>query len=131
MNPRAGTWIFGLIGSIAAHMAILAVLSIAIRPDPVTEQPMPTSELEVQAYQLDRTKALEQTPDSQQARADTPEGTALDAGAIPKSRAKATQAVGRRVQPDTAEPTVRTPPPLLRLKPPPPPFAKPRPPWRA
>ena len=104
MKSRASTWVFGLLGSIIAHIAILAVLLIAVQPDPVTEQPMPTSELEVQAYQLDRTKAVEQAPQSQQARADTPEGAAVDAGAIPKSRAKVTQAVGERLRPDVAKP---------------------------
>ncbi|PCH74386.1 MAG: hypothetical protein COC12_03790 [Rhodobacteraceae bacterium] len=105
MKPRAATWIFGLLGSIIAHFAILAVLLIAIQPDPITKQPMPTSELEVQAYQLDRTKAVEQAPRSQQAKADTPEGAALDAGAIPESKAKVTQAVGEPVRPDVAKPT--------------------------
>lgn len=105
MKSRASTWGFGFLGSIIAHITILAVLLIAIKPDPVTEQPMPTSELEVQAYQLDRTKAVEQAPQSQQAKADTPEGAALDAGAIPESRAKVTQAVGERLRPDVAKPS--------------------------
>jgi Domain of unknown function (DUF4384) len=99
MKSRAATWVLGLLGSIIAHLAILAVLAVAIQPDPVTEQPMPPSELEVQAYQLDRTKAVEQAPQNQQAKADTPQGAALDPGEIPNSRAKETQTAATRVRP--------------------------------
>jgi uncharacterized protein DUF4384 len=93
MTPRAGTWVIGLAGSLVAHAGILLLLLITVRPEPVPQQPMPTSELEVQAYQLDRTQAREQQPQSQQTKADTPDGTALDAGAIPQSRANPARAV--------------------------------------
>lgn len=106
MKVRASVWFFGLIGSVVAHAGILAVLAIAIRPEPVIEQPIPTGELDVQAYQLDRTEAREQQLQSQQAKADTPQGAALDAGAIPQSKAKATPAPVERLRPDTARPPV-------------------------
>jgi len=93
MNMRAGTWALGLVGSVIAHVGLLSLLLFAIRPDPVTEQPMPASELEVQAYLLERTEAREQQPESQQADVNTPDGTALDAGAIPQSRARVTPPV--------------------------------------
>lgn len=88
MNKRGVQWALGLAGSFAAHGAILALLLVTIQPDPIKDQPMPSSELEVQAYQLDRTEASEQKPESQPTEANTPDGTALDAGAIPQSRAK-------------------------------------------
>ena len=93
MTPRPGTWVIGLAGSVVAHAGIVLMLMIAVRPEPITQQPMPPSELEVQAYQLDRTQAREQQPQSQQTKADTPDGTALDAGAIPQSRANPARAV--------------------------------------
>ena len=84
-------WLIALVGSLVAHVGILAVLIIAVRPDPVRNQPMPTSELEVQAYQLDRVEAIERPPESQPTGAETPDGQALDAGAIPQSKAQVAQ----------------------------------------
>ncbi len=99
MNMRAGIWALGLVGSLAAHAGILALLMITVRPDPITKQPMPASELEVQAYQLDRTEAHEQRPETQQTDANTPDGTALDAGAIPQSRARPAQISAKTLTP--------------------------------
>jgi len=101
---RVGHWAIGLIGSVAAHGGILALVLIAIRPDPVTEQQMPSSELEVQAYQLDRIEAPEQQPESQQAKANTPDGTALDAGAIPQSQARPARPASQPLPPETPSP---------------------------
>lgn len=101
---RMGTWASGLVGSVAAHAGMLVFLGVAINPEPVTEQPMPESQLEVQAYQLDRTEAREQPPESHKTDARTPDGAALDAGAIPQSRARPAPALAETVRPDTARP---------------------------
>ena len=103
---QAGLWAGAAVGSVAVHAGFLALIWVAIQPDPVTQQPMPTSELEVQAYQLDRVKAVEQPPDSQQTDANTPDGQALDAGAIPQSRARVAQPDVQALRPDKARPDV-------------------------
>lgn len=101
MTARPVIWAAGLVGSVVAHGGVFALLLIAIRPEPLTEQPMPTSEMEVQAYQLDRTKAEQQQPESQKADQGETSGSALAAGAIPQSSATATQPAAQRLRPDT------------------------------
>ncbi|MFT7595635.1 MAG: hypothetical protein ACI8R4_002965 [Paracoccaceae bacterium] len=96
-----GIWAAGLVGSVVAHGGVFALLMVAIRPEPVTEQPMPTSEMEVQAYQMDRTEAQQQLPESQKANQGETSGSALAAGAIPQSRATAAQPAAQRLRADT------------------------------
>jgi hypothetical protein len=88
-----------------AHVALVALVLISVQPEPVTEQPMPTSELEVQAYQLERTQAREQPLENQQVKESAPDGTALNAGAIPQSRATPVQTAGTRLRPATPQAT--------------------------
>lgn len=87
MSNRAGIWVASLAGSVLAHAGLLAGLAVALRPDPIVEQSMPKSELEVQAYQLDRTQAQEQRPDSAPTAPQNADGTSVAAGAIPQSSA--------------------------------------------
>jgi hypothetical protein len=102
MNEQTSTWALGLAGSVAAHAGLYALLLIAINPEPVAKQPTPNSELEVQAYALERTDAHEQQPESQRTDTNTPDGAALDAGAIPQSQVKSAPAVAVRLRPNTA-----------------------------
>ncbi|MCF6232393.1 MAG: hypothetical protein L3J36_04745 [Rhodobacteraceae bacterium] len=97
---RVGLWVFGLIGSVVAHVGLLALMIFAVQPDPIADQPLPTSKLEVLAYQLDRTKAQEQQPESEQTDANTPDGQTLDADAIPKSKARVAQPKAEQLRPD-------------------------------
>ena len=101
MTARPVIWAAGLVGSVVAHGGVFALLLIAIRPEPLTEQPMPTSEMEVQAYQLDRTEVPQQQPESQKADQGETSGSALAAGAIPQTSATATQPAAQRLRPDT------------------------------
>ncbi len=89
MKNRVGIWAIGLAGSAVAHGAVLALVSVAIRPEPLDQQVMPTSELEVQAYQLERVEARQQQPESQKTKAGATAGAQLAAGAIAHSRTKA------------------------------------------
>lgn len=86
--PRVGIWGAGIIGSILAHGGLLIFLSLSVDPKPVPKQPNPTSKLEVQAYDLNRTKAAERHPDTQRTDTANPDSTALNAGAIPRPHAK-------------------------------------------
>lgn len=101
MTARPVIWAAGLVGSVVVHGGVLAVLLIAVRPEPIDEQPMPTSEMEVQAYQLDRTEARQQQPESQKADQGDTGGAALAAGAIPQSSAKAAQPAAQNLRPES------------------------------
>ncbi len=78
-----------------ANVALLGATWAAIRPEAVPQQESPPSELDVQAYQLDRAKAAEQKPDPQAAEQKDPDNTKMSPGAIPLSVA----------QPSPAKPT--------------------------
>lgn len=106
---RAALWAAGLAISALAHAGAGAVLWAAIRPDPVADQPLPETRLDMQAVQLERTeaRAAEARPESA-ARADAA-GTALDPGAIPQNRARpaalptAAALAPARARPDAAK----------------------------
>lgn len=104
MTGRVGLWVAGAAGSILAHGVLLGVLIVALRPEPVTEQTMPTSELEIDAYQLDRTQAQERRPIAEAADAQQPDGAKVAADTIPKSTASAVQAPADQVAPSAAQP---------------------------
>ena len=87
MTARPVIWAAGLAGSVAAHGVALGLLILAIRPDPVTEQPMPQSEIQVDAYQLDQSRAREQQPDADAAKPADASGTAIGQGTIRRSQA--------------------------------------------
>lgn len=89
MTGRAGIWAGAIAASVLVHAGAGLALFAALRPDPVTEQPMPHSALDVAAYALDRTKALEQRPDAETAREGRASADGLTPGAIPQSRAQA------------------------------------------
>jgi hypothetical protein len=80
-------WIAGLCGSVLANAAIVAVLAVAMRPEQVTQQQSPQTELDVQAVQLKRDHAAEQTPAPESAIAARPDSPMMDPGRIPRSEA--------------------------------------------
>ena len=88
MNRPLTRWAVGAMASLAAHALAIFALMVALRPDPVTEQPLPPGELDVQAYRLDRSQAQERPPPSQTADTRSPKGAAVDPGAIRQSIAK-------------------------------------------
>jgi hypothetical protein len=103
MTSRAAIWAGGVAGSAIVHGAVLALVLIAVDPEPVTEQPMPSSEIEVQAHQLERTTAREQKPENQPTETNDAAGTSVAAGAIAQSRASAVQATPETVKAANAD----------------------------
>lgn len=89
MSARLPHWSAGLAVSLVAHLGAGTALLAALQPEPVTEQPNPTSELEVEAYSLERDKAQQAQPEAEAAPEAEAGETALDPGAIPRSRAEA------------------------------------------
>jgi hypothetical protein len=83
-------WPAGLTASAIVHVGAAAALVWAVKPDPVTEQTKPETQMEVQAYQVERTRATEATPVGEDAASGETKGASLDPGAIPQSHAKPT-----------------------------------------
>lgn len=94
MTGGLGIWAVGLCASALANAAIGTALLVAMRPEPVEQQLSPQSELDVQAYQLNRDRAVEQPPEPDTARIAEPNSPTVDAGLIPQS-----QAAARRPEP--------------------------------
>jgi len=92
MMGRAGLWTAGISGSVLAHAGAFALLMVVLRPDPVPDQPMPASKLDVEAYRLDRTEARQSLPEPEAARQAEGESASVSADAIPQSRAEAIEA---------------------------------------
>ncbi|MFC4669179.1 hypothetical protein ACFO5X_11485 [Seohaeicola nanhaiensis] len=99
----AARWAAGLAISALVHVGGYGALALAVKPDPVEEQPLPPSKLDVQAYQLDRTVAQEARPDAEAAAEAQAEGASLAQGAIPHSRARVTEARAEPVAPGRPE----------------------------
>lgn len=80
-------WLVGLCGSVLANAAIISVLTVAMRPEPVEQQQTPQSKLDVRAYQLDQDHAPAQRPEPTVANAAKPDSTAMSPGQVPQSQA--------------------------------------------
>lgn len=85
-------WTLAVAASLGAHGAGAFALYLATRPGDIPEQPMPETQLELAAYQVQRSTARETAPDSDQARAGDTSGTALGQGQVATSRASAIDA---------------------------------------
>lgn len=85
MKTSVGTWTLGLAASALLHLGAGAGLMAALQPEPVENQPVPESRLNVQAQQVNRARAQERPAPSEQANSSTPDQTALGQGAIAQS----------------------------------------------
>ncbi len=89
MMRSAGIWIVALGVSTAAHVTAAYGLYLVTRPDDTPTQQMPETELQLAAYQVQRSEARETQPDADQAMSGDTSGASLDQGAIATSRADA------------------------------------------
>ncbi|MBL3703870.1 DUF4384 domain-containing protein [Sulfitobacter sp. BDSS02] len=85
---QAALWTAGFAASLVFHAGAGAALMIALRPDPIDDQPRPQTEMQVESYALDRSEATEAHPDAPEAPAETAEGDRLGSGTIPQSAAR-------------------------------------------
>lgn len=92
MTARATEWAAAATGAVLVHAAMLALLVATMRPDPVEQQQMPASRLDVQALRLERSQAPERRPRVRAAAAAKAEPNAVSAGAVPQSRIAEVQA---------------------------------------
>lgn len=109
MKGRIAIWLAGLGASLTLHVAAIGALPVLLAPDTITQQPQPQSELDVQAYQLDRAQARLRQPDPETAARVDAETTAAASSGIPTTRAEPAQiapvpaALKRPVTPDVAK----------------------------
>lgn len=92
MMRTALIWVLALGVSVATHGAGAYAIYLATRPGDIPEQPLPETQLELAAYQVQRSTARETAPDSDQALAGDTSGAALGQGQIATSRATAVDA---------------------------------------
>lgn len=87
-------WALALGVSVSAHGAAAYAIYLATRPGDIPEQPIPETQLELTAYQVERSTARETAPDSDQALSGDTSGSALGQGQIATSRASAIETQG-------------------------------------
>ncbi|MFK7837118.1 MAG: DUF4384 domain-containing protein [Sulfitobacter sp.] len=87
MRSGIGIWTLGLTASAVLHIGAGAGLLAALQPEPIADQPVPESRLQVDAQEVTRSAAKEQAAQSENAEVEEPKGTALDAGAVAQSKA--------------------------------------------
>ncbi|MGC1506390.1 MAG: DUF4384 domain-containing protein [Sulfitobacter sp.] len=88
MRKPAGIWLSAGTISVALNLGIVAGLMAAMQPQPVPDQTVPESRLNVEAQKVARSDAREQAPESQSADETATDGAKLDGGAITQSVAK-------------------------------------------
>ncbi|MCX7561217.1 DUF4384 domain-containing protein [Sulfitobacter sp. F26204] len=87
MKAGAGIWMLGIFVSILLHLGAAAGLRAALQPDPVTDQPIPQSRLNVAAQEMRRSDAAEQAPQSEEVLEKASSGAKLGGDAIASTRA--------------------------------------------
>ncbi|WP_386334916.1 DUF4384 domain-containing protein [Sulfitobacter sediminilitoris] len=81
-----------MIASALVHVAAAAGLMAALQPEPIKNQPTPSSRLNVEAQQVTRSEAAEQAPPAEKPSEEATKGAALGVGAIVQSVAEAISA---------------------------------------
>jgi len=83
------TWGAGLGISLVAHAAIAGFVLIAVKPEPLDEQPQMSGKVRVQSESVERQDANAETPESETTPREDTEGARTDAGAVPSAKAGA------------------------------------------
>lgn len=117
MRSSAGIWVLGGTASLALNLGVAAALMAAMQPQPIADQPVPESRLNVEAQAVRRSEATAQEPQSQTATEGAAKGVKLDNGTVAQSQAKAQAAPSTSLhaqEPQTAPAEVlQTPLPML------------------
>ena len=103
-SRNAGIWIGAGLGSVALHVGALVGLGWAVQPDAVENQPLPQSQINIQAQNVDRITAREDTASSEKLNEATPDTPAATQGVVAQSKATSVAAPSQRaaaVQPAT------------------------------
>lgn len=98
MKNTLGIWFWGGAVSGAVNLGAAAGLMAAMQPQPVPDQTVPESRLNVEAQEVTRSNAREQAPKTQSADETTSGGAKLDGEAIAQSIAKPRVAPSQKAQ---------------------------------
>ncbi len=85
-----GRWIAGVGVSGLAHVVAATAIIWTVAPQTMRDQPVPETQMQLDAWAVERSQAAETAPDSTQAEAGDASGASLSQGAIPQTRAAAT-----------------------------------------
>ncbi len=104
-------WGAALLCSVALHAVAGVVLLHSVDPEPVTEQPVPETRMQLSAHQVTQSTAVEAQPEATTAENADASGAQLQQGAIPQSSATAIAApsVELRAEDRTARAEALTP----------------------
>lgn len=101
MSKSAIIWGMALAASVSAHGAVAYILYLSTRPGDIPEQPVPETQMELAAYQVQRSTARETAPDADQALSGDTSGALLGQGQIAVSRATTVSSKGTQSTPAT------------------------------
>jgi hypothetical protein len=112
-------WSTALVSSLAAHVAAAAVLIWATKPDDVPVQQAPTTEMQLAAYQVQRSEAQETQPESQNATSVDKSGTPVAQDAVATTRSEPQPFDSDRIFPNTdaGDKVAVAPPPNVAAEP--------------
>ncbi len=85
---RSILWILCAVVSVLAHVTVLFALGYVVRPDAPTPQEMPQTRLEIQARDVKRTKATEESAETEQAAQGQANSAAVSEATIPQTHAE-------------------------------------------
>jgi hypothetical protein len=93
-------WFAAASGSILGHLAVLLLLPLTLKPEPVPQQPNPITKLEIEAYEVQKVDATAQELVSEAATSENSNGIGVNADPIPTSHAKSAdfKQVGQQIQ---------------------------------
>ncbi len=89
MRGGVSIWALGIAASVLVHLGAGAALLAALAPEPVEDQPTPSSRLQVEAQEVTRSEANEQAPSADAVEDSGTAGAAVASGAIAQSTAAA------------------------------------------
>ena len=87
-TPRSG-YGAGLVVSLAAHLAAAALIVTLLHPKPVTDQPTPKSQIQIETQSVRQSQPKPQTTSGTKAQTDAPKGQSAAEGSIPQNQVKA------------------------------------------
>lgn len=82
-------WGIGLVSSVLLHVGGAIALVWSVQPDPVAEQPVPETRMQLSAHQVQQSQAIEARPEPEAAQAQDATGAQLGQSAIAQSSATA------------------------------------------
>lgn len=94
---RMRGWAIGGVASVVLHGAGLAAITLTIKPEPVPDQPVPTSSFSIEAADVRRSRATPQTPAGEPTTEAKAPATKARSGAIEQSRANTSDLEGTAV----------------------------------